>query len=325
MEGTEVKRVKIVFLDAYTTNPGDIAFEELAALGDFTCFDRVSVDDLPTEATNAEVIITNKFKIDTDSLALFPLLKYVVVAATGYNNIDIAALQRQGITASNVRGYSTDSVVQHVFSGIFHYFNRIDHYNQQVKTGRWSKQADFCFFDHSIEELADKTIGIIGLGTIGSRVAVVANALGMNVIAYSHSNNNRGLDFVTLVTLDTLFVKADIISLHCPLNDSTKEIINKSTLAIMKNTALLINTGRGGLIDERALFYALDHGVIAAAALDVLTDEPPHITNPLINHVRCIITPHIAWASKQARQRLVTGLAVNIQSYIDGNPINLIT
>ncbi len=319
-----MSNMKIVFLDGFTNNPGDISWEVLENLGGFTVYDRTNVDELEERAKDAEIIIVNKFVVNEDALALMPKVKYIVVAATGYNNIDLVAVKNRNIPVSNVRGYSTESVTQYVFASIFALFNRIEYYNQQVKTGRWSKSHDFCFYDHSIRDISGLTFGIFGLGTIGKQVAKVANAFGAEVIATTRSEQKDLPDYIKIVTKDELFEKSDILSLHSPLTDETKGIINKTSLKLMKPDAILINTSRGGLVVENDLFYALDHDVIAAAALDVLDKEPPHFTNPLVNHQLCLMTPHIAWASRNARIKLLDGIADNIVSYMNGTVQNAI-
>ena len=316
--------MEIVFLDGYTNNPGDISWEVLEKLGKFTVYDRTNLEDLETRAKDADIIIVNKFVVNEASLALMPKVKYIVVAATGYNNIDLAAVKNRNIPVSNVRGYSTESVTQHVFAIIFALFNRIDHYNQEVKTGRWSKSQDFCFYDHSIRDISGLIFGIFGLGTIGKQVAKVAYAFGAEVIATTRTEQKYLPDYIRIVSKEELFAKSDILSLHSPLTDETNGIINKTNLKLMKPEAILVNTSRGGLVVENDLFYALDHGVIAAAALDVLDKEPPHFTNPLVNHQRCLMTPHIAWASSNARIKLLEGIANNIVSYENGTLMNRI-
>lgn len=316
--------IKIVFLDAYTNNPGDISFEPIANLGDFKAYQRTEMSEVADRAKDADIIIVNKFLINEETLAHMPNVKYIVVAATGYNNIDLDAVKSRKIIVSNVRGYSTESVTQHVFASILAIMNKAAYYDDQVKAGRWAKSPDFCFYDHPIQDIAGLTMGILGYGTIGKRVGEVAAAFGMNVIAHTRSTKQKKSEYLKFVDIETLWKRSDILSLHCPLTESTKEIVNKTNLKKMKSTAILINTGRGALINENDLFYALDHGVIRGAALDVLTKEPPHFSNPLINHARCLVTPHIAWASQNARKTLINGIAQNIQAYLDGDAINIV-
>ncbi len=316
--------LEIVFLDGFTNNPGDISWEVLSNLGSFQVYDRTNMDQLEERAKDADIIIVNKFVINEAALALMPKVKYIVVAATGYNNIDLTAVKNRNIPVSNVRGYSTESVTQHVFASIFALFNRIDHYNHEVKMCRWSKSQDFCFYDHSIKDISGLTFGIFGYGTIGKQVAKVANAFGANVIVTTRNPLSDAPDDIRFVSQEDLFAHSDILSLHSPLTDQTKGIVNKANLKLMKQDAILVNTSRGGLVVEDDLFYALDHGVIAAAALDVLDKEPPHFTNPLVGHPKCLITPHIAWASRNARIKLLEGIAHNIISFANGITVNTV-
>ncbi len=316
--------LEIVFLDGFTNNPGDISWEVLSNLGSFHVYDRTNMDQLEERAKDADIIIVNKFVINEAALALMPKVKYIVVAATGYNNIDLTAVKNRNIPVSNVRGYSTESVTQHVFASIFALFNRIDHYNHEVKMGRWSKSQDFCFYDHSIKDISGLTFGIFGYGTIGKQVAKVANAFGANVIVTTRNPLSDAPDDIRFVSQEDLFAHSDILSLHSPLTDQTKGIVNKANLKLMKQDAILVNTSRGGLVVEDDLFYALDHGVIAAAALDVLDKEPPHFTNPLVGHPKCLITPHIAWASRNARIKLLEVIAHNIVSFTNGIIVNTV-
>jgi glycerate dehydrogenase len=313
----------IVFLDAFTNNPGDISFDALYACGHVHIYDRTTRDQVQERAAEAEILIVNKFVIDDTILQLLPRLRYIIVAATGYNNIDLEACRSREITVSNVRGYSTSAVVQHVFSLIFALTNKVEYYDRQVKENRWSRSVDFCFYDHGIHELAGKTLGIIGFGAIGAAVARVGEALGMRIIV--HTRSPMADTSMEWVDLETLWAESDILSLHCPLTETTKHIVNKLNLKKMKPTSLLINTGRGPLVDENALFYALDHGVIAGAGLDVLSVEPPHMTHTLMHHSRAVVTPHIAWASVESRERLMDGIVDNIKQYQAGQPSNVVS
>lgn len=318
---------EIVFLDAFTNNPGDLSFDPIRHFGNLTVYERTDISDvsiIKERCENAEVIIVNKFPVNETTLNCMPEVKYIVVAATGYNNIDVDVVKRKGIQVSNVSGYSSESVTQHIFASILTFLNKVDYYDQQVKNGRWSSCPDFCFYDHPILELSGKTMGIFGYGNIGSRVGEVAHAFGMKIIAKVNKKDKEKPDYVTFVDEDTIFKDSDFLSLHCPLSESTSGIIHKTNLQKMKNTAILINTARGKLIEERDLFYALDHGVIAGAILDVLTAEPPHITNPLLNHSKCLITPHIAWAGQNSRRKLIEGIANNISTYCNNLWINRI-
>ncbi len=321
-------RKEIVFLDAFTNNPGDLSFESISLLGNLKVYDRTentNIELISERCVNAEIVIVNKFPVNEMTLTCMPDVKYIVVAATGYNNIDIESVKKRNIQVSNVKGYSSESVTQHIFASILTLLNKIEYYDHQVKNGRWSASLDFCFYDHSILELSGKTMGIFGYGNIGSRVGKVAHAFGMKIIATVTNKNKEKPDYVTFVDEEAIFRDSDFLSLHCPLTDATSGIINKSNLLRMKNNAILINTARGKLIEERDLFYALDHGLIAGAILDVLTHEPPSITNPLLNHSRCLITPHIGWAGQQSRKKLIEGIASNISAYCSGQWLNRIS
>jgi glycerate dehydrogenase len=312
----------VVFLDAYTNNPGDLDFGPLNALGDVSLYERTPTDLLVDRASEAEILIVNKFVIDADAIQSLPKLRYIIVAATGYNNVDIAACAAKGIQVSNIRGYSTEAVTQHVFSLILALHNRVAYYDQEIKKGRWSRSQDFCFYDHGITHLNGKTLGLIGWGTIAKRVAAIGLAFGMKVAVFSRTMTADLPDGIRWMDKEAIFKSADVLSLHCPLTEDTKAMINKQTLAKMKPTAFLINTGRGGLVNESDLFYALDHNLIAGAGLDVMTQEPPHITNPLLYHSLAVITPHLAWASIPARASLLQSICDYISSYYDGKVIN---
>lgn len=314
--------MKTVFLDAYTSNPGDLDFEALRDLGDFRAYDRTECHEVNKRAGDADVIIVNKFPVNEESLRLMPKVKYICVAATGYNNIDLAATKSRCIKVSNVRGYSVHGVAQHLFAVLLSYINKPDYYISEVKKGRWSTTADFCFYDHSISDLSGKTFGILGYGDIGKKVAGIAVAMGMNVLVHTRTIPEEKHSGINFVDLDTLWKESDVISLHCPLTSDTKEIINKNTLKLMKPDAILINIGRGGLINEDDLLTALNEELLGCAILDVLQVEPPSVNQELINHPKCLVTPHIAWASKESRQRLIDGVAGNIRSWLNGVWIN---
>ena len=315
-------RRQIVFLDAHTNNPGDLSFELLQNLGDFAVYDRTSLEQLGARTSAAEIIIVNKFPVNKHTLALMPNVKFICVAATGFNNIEIAAVAKRDIQVSNVKGYSKDSVAQHVFACILAITNRPEYYSHQVTQGRWSSSSDFCFYDHTIFELAHKIMGIYGYGTIGKKVGEIAHSFGMEVLSIVRDLKRERPDYVSFVDHDTLISSSDIISLHCPLTNETHGMINLENLRKMKSTAIVINTGRGGLVNENDLLHALDHGLIGGAILDVLQVEPPKVGNQLIGHPKCLITPHQAWASKESRQRLLEGVAQNIISYLNGQWIN---
>ncbi|MBK8701417.1 MAG: D-2-hydroxyacid dehydrogenase [Saprospiraceae bacterium] len=313
--------MKIVFLDAFTTNPGDVDYGPLSSLGALEVYDRSSSEEAIERAKTAEVIIVNKFILDEIFLAASPSLKYIVVAATGYNNIDIDAVRKRNIPVSNVRSYSTTSVVQQVFASLLGVLNRPAHYMQEVKNGRWQASPDFCFYDHSIRELSGMIMGIVGFGQIGSSLAEVALAFGMEVRAFHrHAIHHKGV--VRVNSIEDLFSSCDVISLHVPLAAETSQWVNKDKLSLMKEGSILINTGRGGLIDETALAQHLSQNPKNAAILDVLTAEPPKSGNCLVGLPNCYITPHIAWASAKARQNLIQGIVDNIGAYKNGQWIN---
>lgn len=320
----QINKVNIVFLDAYTNNPGDIVFDPISKLGNLNTYDRTDEKDLKNRCEEAEIVIVNKFPVNEITLAKMPNLKFIVVAATGYNNISIDVVKNRNIPVSNVKGYSAESVTQHVFASIFALLNKLDYYNHEVRNGRWSACPDFCFFDHSITEIAGKVMGIFGYGSIGKRVAEVAFAFGMNVFVTARTPIKNKPDYINEVDKETLFKESDFLSLHCPLTNDTKEMINKDNLNKMKKQAILINTARGALINENDLLYALENGIISAAIIDVMNVEPPIQTNPLLTHPKCMVTPHLAWASQASRIRLMQGVADNIAAYLNGKIVNCI-
>ena len=316
--------MNIVFLDAFTTNRGDLSWEKFNSLGSFTYYDRTKQDKVIERAYNADIIITNKVLITADIMDKLPKLKYICVAATGYNVVDVQAAKKRNIPVSNVAGYSTDSVAQIVFAHIMNLLNRIEYQGIQVREERWCNSPDFTYCDFPIFELSNMTLGVVGFGNIGRLVAKIANSFGMNIIVYKPGEIKNKPEYITVVSKETLFKASDVISLHCPLTDKTNKFINNDTIQTMKRSAYLINTGRGGLIDEAALSNALNEGRIAGAGLDVLSTEPPSHDNPLIKAKNCWITPHIAWTSVEARTKLIDGLVNNIEAFIAGNPINIV-
>jgi glycerate dehydrogenase len=314
--------LKIVYLDSATLQGKDLSFQGLEDLGTLQVHPRSSKDQIIPRSQDVDVLIVNKVVIDKTVIDACPQLKYIIVSATGYNNVDIQYAAEKNIPVSNVRGYSTEGVVQHVFSMMLNGVNRVAYYNSEVKSGRWEKNLDFCFYDHSIRELNGKVLGIYGLGTIGRRVAQIAQAFGMKVIAY-HRNKEKLIHPVAeMVSIKKLLCESDILSLHAPLNQESEHFINERNLAKMKDGAIIINTARGGLIDEEALYYALANGKLAFAALDTLNQEPPIDGNQLIGLNNCIITPHQAWAGFESRQRLLQGLIENIKAYKANKVIN---
>lgn len=315
----------IVVLDGYALNPGDLSWKGLELLGDVTVYDRTPADQIYERAKEAEVLLTNKTPLSAEMLSRLPRLRYVGVLATGYNVVDVKAARELGIAVTNVPAYSTPSVVQMTFSLLFALCTRVQEHSQAVREGKWCRSKDFCFWDYPLVEVSGKTLGIIGFGSIGRQVAEVALALGMQVVAYSRTVKT---DFFhprfSWVSLDELFAVSDVVSLHCPLFPETKEIINKANLSQMKPTAFLLNTARGGLVAERDLADALNHGIIAGAGLDVLTEEPANPNNPLLTAQNCVITPHIAWATAEARARLMEIAVSNLASFAEGKPVNVV-
>ena len=319
-----MERKKIVILDGFAANPGDLSWGEIEAMGDCSVYVRCdSEQEIVERASDAEIILTNKSVISRRVMEQLPKLKYIAVQATGYNVVDIQAAQERGILVSNVPAYSTDSVAQLTFALILELMNRAGKYADAVAEGEWCRCRDFTFSLGQSHELAGLTLGVVGFGSIGRAVAKIADAFGMKVLAAARTPKES--DIAEFVSLEMLFSKSDIVSLHCPLTDATKELVNGKTLCLMKKTALLINNARGGLVDEKALADALNNGRLAGAGLDVLSTEPPSADNPMLTVKNCIITPHVAWASFEARRRLIDVCAANVRAYLAGKPVNLVT
>lgn len=316
--------MKIVVLDGYTLNPGDLSWDELSSMGECEIFDRTPGGQTIERAKNAEIILTNKTVIDGKIINVLEKLRYIGVLATGYNVVDVAAARERGILVANVPSYGTSSVAQMTFAIILELANRVGHHSETVRNGRWCKSKDFCYWDHPLVELEGLTIGIVGFGRIGQSVAKIAQGFGMKVLASSRSMKTPPFAGVTMSDLDTVIRKSDIVSLHCPLTDDNKGFINTQRLSVMKPGAFLINTSRGLLVDEKALADALDSGIIAGAGLDVLSVEPPKPDNPLLSAKNCFITPHIAWATYAARERLMKIAIDNVRSFIEGKPKNIV-
>lgn len=314
--------MNIVVLDGYAANPGDLSWNELKALGECTIYDRTTPSEVLERAAGAEILLTNKVVLNAETIAALPELKYIGVLATGYNIVDTAAAKERGIIVANIPAYSTASVAQMVFAHILNIAQQVQHYSDEVRKGRWSSNPDFCFWDTPLIELRSKKIGIVGLGNTGFNTARIAIGFGMEVHAFTSKSPFQLPPEIKKMDLDELFSTCDIISLHCPLTDSTRELINAARLKQMKPTAILINTGRGPLINEQDLADALNNGTILAAGLDVLSQEPPRADNPLLTARNCYITPHIAWASTAARERLMQIMLDNVKAYLDGKPIN---
>ena len=311
----------IVILDGFTANPGDISWAAIEALGNCKIYDRTGEADVVARAADADIVLTNKTLITQKSLAALPRLRYIGVLATGYNTVDVQAAQQRGILVCNVPEYSTPNVTQAVFALLLELTNRTGHHSQTVHEGRWSASPDFCYWDGELVELAGRTLGIVGYGRIGKAVAAVGRAFGMQILAHRRTAS----DDPQFVSLDRLLCESDVVSLHCPLVPDTKELINAATLAQMKPSAFLINTDRGALIHEPDLAAALNAERIAGAGLDVLSVEPPLASNPLLSARNCVLTPHVAWATRNARLRLLEVTAANIRSYLLNRPQNVIT
>lgn len=314
--------MNIVILDAYTLNPGDLSWNALHKLGNCEIYDRTPSDKVVQRAANAEIVLTNKTILTSKEINQLPKLKYIGVLATGYNVVDIEAAKARNIIVTNVPSYGTNSVAQMVFALLLELTKHIGLHSQGVKTGRWSNQPDFCYWNKPLIDIENLTMGIVGLGAIGTAVAKLATAFGMSVLAYQR--HPKPMPNVKHVDLETLFKQSDVISLHCPLTSETQQLINTQSLALMKPSAYLINTSRGGLVDELALSKALQSKQIAGAALDVLNIEPPKSDNPLFKLDNCIITPHIAWATQTARQKLLNIAIANIKGYLKGDLQNII-
>lgn len=314
--------MKIAVLDGYALNPGDLSWKGLEELGQVEVYDRTSPSELIERAKDCDVLIINKTPLDADTLSLLPNIKYIGVTATGYNIVDINKAHELGITVTNIPAYSTMSVAQHVFALLLAVTDHVEHYAEEVANGKWTQSKDFCFTDTPLIELAGKTFGIVGYGNIGQAVARIALAFGMNVIAFTSKNQNQLPQGVKKVSLEELWHNSDVISLHCPLTESTRETVNAASISEMKDGVIIINTGRGPLVDDEAVADALKSGKIGAFCADVLTTEPPSSHNPLLSAPNVFITPHIAWATKEARTRLMDITIENLRNFLAGKPQN---
>lgn len=316
--------MKIVILDGFTANPGDMSWKELESLGTLTVYRRTSANELVARAADAEILLTNKVVISRETMAQLPRLKYIGVLATGYNVVDVEAAHELGIIVTNVPAYSTESVAQMVFAHLLNVTNRIDHYATQNRQQRWTRNEDFCYWDYPHMELAGKTFGVVGLGNIGRRVAEIALAFGMKVKAMTSKLADALPAGIEKADLQELLATSDVVSLHCPLTSTTHHLINAESLQQMRPTAILINTGRGPLVDDQAVAAALACGQLAAYCADVLTQEPPQADNPLLAQPNAFITPHIAWATTEARTRLLQVVISNVQAFLAGTPQNVV-
>lgn len=317
--------MKIVVLDGYTLNPGDLTWEGLEKLGDLTVYDRTPEDKISERIKDAEIIFTNKTPLTKETLEEESKLKYIGVLATGYNVVDVDAAKELGIIVTNIPTYGTTAVAQMTTALLLEMCHHVGEHSEEVRSGGWTNNVDWCFWNHPLIELAGKNAGVIGFGRIGQNFAKIAEALGMNILAYDeYPNKDLESDTVRYVTLDELLAESDVISLHCPLFESTEGIINKDSIAKMKDGVMIVNTSRGPLIVEEDLADALNTGKVAGAALDVLSVEPPTMDNPLMTAKNCIITPHIAWAPTESRARLMDIAVDNLEKFIAGSPINVV-
>ncbi len=316
--------MNIVVLDGYTLNPGDLSWKDLEYLGQCIVYDRSTPEEVVPRAKDAEIVLTNKTILSSDTIKQLPKMKYIGVLATGYNIVDIETAHDKDIQVTNVPMYGTQSVAQMVIAHLLNFTQHSAHHAQTVSSGRWTSNPDFCYWDKPLIELAGLTMGIIGFGRIGQATAKLAIAFGMNVIFYDIAKPSSIPEGCQLTGLDDIFQTSDVISLHCPLTSDTKNIINREQLELMKKTAFLINTSRGPLVDEQALADALNNEMIAGTGLDVLSEEPPSENNPLLKAKNCYITPHIAWATIAARKRLLKIAVDNVASFLDGKSQNVV-
>lgn len=313
--------MKICILDGYSLNPGDLDWSPVERLGDVTLFDRTPADKIVERAADADIVLTNKVPFSADTLRQLPQLRFICVLATGYNIIDTEAAARQGVVVANIPAYSTMSVAQMAFAHILNITNHVASYAREVADGKWTNCPDFCFWDSALTELAGKTMGIVGLGNTGMATARIAVALGMKVVALTSKSADTLPEGITPAPLDDVLASADVVSLHCPLTPSTRHLINAASIAKMKPSAILINTGRGPLVDEQAVADALNGGRLAAFGADVLSQEPPRGDNPMLSARNCFLTPHIAWATLEARTRLMSTATENVRQFIAGEPV----
>ncbi|WP_266362781.1 D-2-hydroxyacid dehydrogenase [Tellurirhabdus rosea] len=316
--------MKITYLDAYALNPGDLDWAPLETLGDVTFYDRTAPEELLARAAEADLLLVNKIRFSAETLAQLPRLRYIGVTATGYDIIDVKAARERGITVTNVKGYSTESVAQHTFALLLELAYRTSVHEASVRAGDWGRQPDFCYWKTPLVELAGKTLGLVGYGDIGRRVADIGRAFGMNILVNRRDTSEALPEGRQYADLATVFAESDVVSLHCPMTADNRGFVNRERLSTLKPTAYLINTSRGGLINEPDLAEALNAGRLAGAGLDVLTQEPPVSGSPLIGAKNCVLTPHIAWASREARQRLLLLAAENIKAFLEGRPKNVV-
>lgn len=319
--------MKIVILDGYTENPGDLSWDGFRALGELTVYDRTPQDDpaeIAARISDAEIVLTNKTPLTREIILGAPNMKYIGVFATGYNVVDIEAATEKNIAVTNIPTYGTNAVGQFAIGLLLEICHHIGHHSDAVHKGRWEASADWCFWDYPMIELADKTMGIIGFGRIGQATGRIARALGMEVVAYDEFQTDSGREIGEYVTLDELYVRSDVISLHCPLTQATHGIINRESISRMNDGVIIINNSRGQLVAEQDLADALNSGKVYAAGLDVVHSEPIRGDNPLLRAKNCIITPHISWAAKESRLRLMDIAVDNLSSFLNGAPVNVV-
>lgn len=316
--------MKIVILDGYTATQDDLSWKGIESLGDVTVFDRTCPEDVVGRCQDAEAVLTNKVVMSEDVINRLPNLKYIGVLATGYNVVDLSAAHKRGITVTNIPSYSTNSVAQMVFAHVLNATMHVGHYADENRKGRWSHSEDFCWMDTPVTELYGKAIGVVGLGNIGNAVAQIANAFGMKVLAWTSKSQEQLSEYINKVSFDELLEQSDIITLHCPLTNETREIICADSIRKMKKGVIVVNTGRGPLVNEQDMAEALEGGRVGAFCADVLSTEPPSADNPLLACENAFVTPHIAWASKEARARLIDIAVENLRAFISGKPQNVI-
>jgi len=319
------KGMKIVVLDGYAANPGDLSWEPMQALGQLTVYDRTAPAEVVDRASKADIVLTNKVVLSATIIAQLPNLKYIGVLATGYNVVDIEAARSRGIVVTNIPAYSTDSVAQLTFAHILNITNCVGHYAQQNRQGRWSSNPDFVYWDTPLIELSGKTLGIVGLGSIGMKVATLGRDFGMDVFAMTSKNSSDLPAGIQKTTFEGLLAISDVLSLHCPLTEQTHHMIDAKALSAMKPGAILINTGRGPLVDEQAVADALTSGQLQAYGADVMAQEPPSADNPLLHCEHAYLTPHIAWATFEARERLMQIATNNVAAFQQGAPVNVVS
>ena len=316
--------MKIVILDGYTENPGDLSWEELTKLGELTVYERTPAEEIVSRIGDAEIVITNKTPISRETMEACPNIKYIALLATGYNVVDVAAAKEKGIPVSNVPTYGTAAVGQFAIAMLLEICHHVAHHSDTVHAGKWNSCIDWCYWDYPLIELDGKTMGIIGFGRIGQTTGKIAKAMGMKILAYDNFQSESGKAIGEYVDLDTLLAQSDVISLHCPLFPETEGIISKDTIAKMKDGVILLNNSRGPLLVEQDVADALNSGKIYAAGLDVVSTEPIRNDNPLLTAKNCIITPHISWAPKESRQRIMDCTVSNVAAFLSGNPINVV-